>query len=107
MLGGDNVIAVRTQTGLEWLDFARKNGNLLCTCECEADELLQGQHIPQRLHQVEAYYKVMKGERFPGDKDYRNNLALIRKMESGSRWVISLEVRKALLKSKLKKLLSR
>ena len=105
--GGDNVIAVRTQAGLEWLHSARENGAVLCTCECKEEELLQGQHIPQRLHQVEAYYKVMKGERFPGDKDYRNNLALIRKMESGSRLAISLEVRKALLKSKLKKLLSR
>ena len=107
MQHGDNVLAVRTQAGMEWMNSARKNGTLLCTRECKADELLQGQHIPQRLHQVEAYYKVMKGERFPGDKDYRKNLALLRKVESGSRSALSLEVHKALLKSKLKKLLSR
>ena len=107
MQHGDNVLAVRTQAGLEWMDSARKNGTLLCTRECKADELLQGQHIPQRLHQVEAYFKVMKGERFPGDKDYRKNLAILRKVESGSRSALSLEVHKALLKSTLKKLLSR
>jgi coenzyme F420-reducing hydrogenase beta subunit len=100
---GDNVIAVRTETGEHLLREAIRDGYVQIRRESSTDELARGQHIAERVRQVLRYTDGLRG--VPGEEEKRIRRFITRDQAKPA--AIRREAQKILWKTRIKDIVKR
>lgn len=95
---GNNVIIVRTSVGQQCLEGAVNEGLVLIEKESNREELIRGQHIRERIQQVERYADAYRGVEGKEKRVIRSFYAT----ESSPSWLIHITARKRLFLSRIK-----